>query len=36
MATVYGLHTTTPVAPMLLKEMAARYIDTMYKLDKSE
>ena len=33
MATVYGLHTTTPVAPMLLREMASRYIDTMYKVD---
>ncbi|KOS15516.1 plp-dependent transferase [Malassezia pachydermatis] len=32
MATVYGLHTTTPVAPILLNEMAARFIDTMYKL----
>lgn len=32
MATVYGLSATTPVAPMLLNEMAARYVDTMYKL----
>lgn len=32
MATVYGLHSTTAVAPMLLDEMAARYIDTMYQV----
>lgn len=33
MAMMYGLHTTTPVAPMLLKEMATRYIDTIYKVN---
>lgn len=32
MATVYGLHSTTSVAPILLNEMAARYIDTMYQV----
>ena len=33
MATVYGLSSSSAVGPMLIGEMAARYIDTLYKLD---
>ena len=32
MATVYGLGQTTAVGPMLLTDMASRFVDTLYKL----
>ncbi|WFD36478.1 sphinganine-1-phosphate aldolase [Malassezia cuniculi] len=31
-ATVYGMGTTTPMAPYVIGEMASRFIDTMYKI----
>ncbi|WFD07279.1 sphinganine-1-phosphate aldolase [Malassezia vespertilionis] len=33
MATVYGLGATTAVGPMLVGEMASRFIDTLYKVE---
>lgn len=32
MATVYGMSSTTPVAPYVIGEMASRFIDAMYKV----